>query len=57
MPDLAVRIHARALTAAEARALVEHVAAGDTEAVKRALPLIAQDTKSYSLAEVYQALR
>ncbi len=50
------RIHARALTAPEARALVEHVAAGDAEAVKGALPVIAQETKSYTLAEVYQAL-
>jgi hypothetical protein len=52
------RIHVRTLTAAEAKALAEEIAAGDAEKLTRAaLALTAEEGRKRSLAEIYQALR
>jgi hypothetical protein len=52
------RLQVRALTAAEARALAEEIAAGDVEKKARAsFALAADGARKRSLAEVYAALR
>lgn len=52
------RVHARALTAEEARALAEEIAAGDGETLRRAREtLVADEGRRRSVAEVYQAVR
>ena len=52
------RIHVRNLSAAEAAALAEEIAAGDAEKLSRAALAFAADTgRKRSLAEIYQALR
>jgi hypothetical protein len=52
------RIHVRTLTAAEAQALAEEIAAGDAEKLTRAsLAFAAEEGRKRSLAEIYQALR
>jgi len=52
------RIHVRALTGPEAKALVHNLAAGDADKLARASHAFAvEDGKRRSLAEVYQALR
>jgi SpoVK/Ycf46/Vps4 family AAA+-type ATPase len=49
------RVHVRALTGAEARALAQEIAAGDPEKATRAASAFADDGRR-SLAEVYRAL-
>ena len=52
------RIHIRALTGSEAKALAHNLAAGDADKLARAAHAFAvEDGKRRSLAEVYQALR
>lgn len=52
------RIHVRALTGPEAKALAHNLAAGDADKLARAShAFAAEDGKRRSLAEVYQALR
>jgi SpoVK/Ycf46/Vps4 family AAA+-type ATPase len=52
------RLHVRTLTAAEAQALAEELAAGDAEKLTRAsLAIAAEEGRRRSLAEIYQALR
>jgi len=52
------RIHVRALTGPEARALAHNLAAGDADRLARAShAFAAEEGKRRSLAEVYQALR
>ena len=52
------RVHVRTLTPAEALALAEEIAAGDSERLRRMSEAFGRsDGRSRSLAEVYQALR
>jgi len=52
------RIHVRTLTAAEAQALAEEIAAGDAEKLTRAaLAFAGEEGRKRSLAEIYRALR
>jgi SpoVK/Ycf46/Vps4 family AAA+-type ATPase len=52
------RIHVRTLTSAEAQALADEIAAGDTEKLARAsVTLAAEGGRKHSLAEIYRALR
>jgi len=52
------RIHVRALTGAEARALAEEIAAGDAAKLRRGTQAFAgEEGRRHSVAEVYQALR
>ena len=52
------RIHVRNLTAAEAQALAEEIAAGDADKLSRASQSLAvEDGRRRSLAEVYRAVR
>jgi ATPase family protein associated with various cellular activities (AAA) len=52
------RIHIRTLTSAEAQALADEIAAGDTEKLARAsVTLAAEIGRKHSLAEIYRALR
>ena len=51
------RIHVRTLTAAEAQALAQEIAAGDAEKLSRASTVLGAEERKRSLAEVYQALR
>lgn len=52
------RLHVRALTASEAQALADEIAAGDSDRKARAsLALAADGARKRSLAEVYAALR
>jgi hypothetical protein len=52
------RIHVRALTGAEARALAEEIAAGDAAKLRRAAQAFAgEEGRRRSVAEVYQVLR
>ena len=52
------RVHVRNLTAAEAQALAEEIAAGDADKLSRASQALAvEDGRRRSLAEVYRAVR
>lgn len=51
------RVHVRALTAEEARALAQEIAAGDGEKARRAAAYAVGSTRGHSVAEVYQAMR
>ena len=52
------RLHVRTLTSAEARALADEIAAGDTEKLARASVTLAAETgRKHSLAEIYHTLR
>jgi hypothetical protein len=50
------RVHVRTLSAAEARALAEELAAADPARIARARALAAEDGRKRSLAEIYRAL-
>jgi ATPase family associated with various cellular activities (AAA) len=51
------RVHVRTLSADEARALAQEIAAGDGEKVCRAAAYAVGSTRGHSVAEVYQAMR
>ena len=52
------RIHVRTLTSAEAQALANEIAAGDTEKrIRASVTLASEGGRKHSLAEIYRALR
>jgi hypothetical protein len=51
------RVHVRNLSAAEAQALAQEIAAGDEKKLSRVSALAAEQGRKRSLAEVYQALQ
>jgi hypothetical protein len=50
-------VHVRNLSAAEAQALAQEIAAGDEKKLSRVSALAAEQGRKRSLAEVYQALQ